>query len=382
MRMSFMPMVGKCRASLQQSKGAINAGSKYSAGGTAWHEVAERLIQKQPVNVNLISAKYGVPVETVTEALEAFQFLKKMGEPEEGHLHVYDWKTGWMEVDDPERNLQLIGYGLGATTMRDQLLPQAVHTESQIKYYHATGHPDLVIIGPGEITRVTVAIYYTKFREFRPHTFPIEELLEEWGPAVREIQDEALADDPEYTTGEHCSYCPGKPNCPALHKELLALGLNDPAISVRITDLSPSEAGRVYTAAKQAEKALASIFAAFRLYAETRGPVKLPNGKEWGTYEGEGNRKIDVVKGWDVLRARIPSHIGTCVKVSVGEVEKAAKANARADIEEMRKNKVTPPKGYIGKCVAALFNELERFGAISRPKKTFCGVIPEENDDD
>lgn len=211
---SSLYRIEECPASFKHSLDIPEPpSSPYSIEGTEAHDLAERILNgeevsepiPEPVQRYVDHVRASVPgpwarlyVERTVDAQEdvwgtADAIIVEFG----GTLKVIDLKYGQGVKVGPVNNPQCTAYLLGA-----------------LKEFEAT-HP----------TKAEVHIHQPRvFTDAKVWKIDdVEQFKKDAEERIQKIKDRALADDPEFKSGEHCRFCRGKLTCPKIKSEALAM---------------------------------------------------------------------------------------------------------------------------------------------------------------
>ena len=255
MRCSALPLATKCRGSYKLTEGY---GSEQSRLGQAFHEAARAKVLGLAIDKDSLRARFGLtdeemksidygiynitiripagamvladnkelrvylglsePEKKGLEELlkirelssmenEELQLLLKKameltGTPDLGIYHnqivtVADWKSGWGDVEDPETNNQIIGYGI--------LIVEAIKKAEQL-----------------EPKRIDLMIIQPKLNQVKAYSFTPEQLRQR-AEDIKQIIKEAEEGENDFTTGPWCSSCFKNMGCPAFAGQVRAL---------------------------------------------------------------------------------------------------------------------------------------------------------------
>lgn len=257
-------------------------------------------------------------------------------------LVVLDWKTGYADVDPANRNWQLWGYALALC--------------------RALG-----------LSKARVMIVYTKTGRVDSHDLDFEDLGDFAGrlaalhTRVPELQAaKKRGEQLDTREGSWCKHCPSKHLCPSKNGLLVQIASGGLAV-IGDAEMTPERArvayeqlGRIELLVKDAKKRLDT-------FVTDNGPIDLGNGRAYGRYAREGDRKIDANKATTVIReivgesAKEFESVAFERKTSQAAIERACKAIGGA-------------RGLKGK----IMKQLEAAGAVARPLEYPVGEAPIE----
>lgn len=372
-RMSFAPVWGHCPASLTEPGETVD--HSWMQAGRAWHKVRELLIEEKPIDRAALAAEYNVATEDIEEAEEACRAsLAKLGDFQAdtrnveievmypiyknnatwtwlvGHIDDVAWlaqdhpliidaKTGWGEVADPAKNLQLLCYLVAVDHASD-----------------------------GKCEKISVLVEYPRQKRASERY--------DFGPAeisgahdlISALAARALYGPREYRPGPHCQYCPAHTTCPAIGREIANLGAKAPAASA-IAALPVSELGPLMVKVKLLEGWLKGVKDAFKdRLMETGEIVPDGNGKAWAVrplalktvaLDAMGSDGKTTL-AW--MMERFGSSALSALNVSNGELEKVAAAGAEKKAPAIRQ----------------LWDELRDRGALIESQTTTLRMIAEK----
>ena len=220
MRCSALPLASKCRGSWKLTGGY---GSAQSRVGTAFHEFARAKALGIKIDPDSIKTQYALTEEEMKSINYAIYNITiknpegaliiaddkdliglnglLTGRPDLGIynnsvLTVVDWKGGFMDVEDPETNNQLLGYGV--------LILET-----------------LKISGQPEPKRIDLMIIQPKLNQVKAYSFTPEQLRAR-AEDIRRIIQEA-EEGGEFTTGPWCNACFKNMQCPAFAGQIQIL---------------------------------------------------------------------------------------------------------------------------------------------------------------
>lgn len=199
-------------------------------------------------------------------------------------VFVPDWKTGWSEVQPPERNKQLRFLALAAARAyrRDTALVEVVRIREDGSAWRLGAKLD-------EFDLAVIAA------ELRDLHFTIE---------ARRAQF-ARGEELEVHEGAWCRYCPAYVYCPAKTRLIRELGTgNDPAAQIARLDprraLDQEQLAHAWRKLKVAKGVLGRIEAGLREHAK-RHPIPLGDNAYLGLQEVTGNELLDGRIAWRVV---------------------------------------------------------------------------------
>jgi hypothetical protein len=228
-------------------------------------------------------------------ATEVFGTLDVLGLTDEAVL-VLDYKTGFKWFGPIEENYQLLFGALAACRAygRERALMAIIRINEE-------GHPYFLW---GEVGREELEAFAARLRA-----------LDE---RISELRLLAIGGEPlRPTWGDHCTYCPALPSCPA-HMTLARALTNPEDDTAGLPALTAETAPLYYVALKRGEKVLERIETSLKLYAE-QSPFELGGGWVYGKYPFP-NDEFDVVKALPLLKGYLgDAAIGTLQATIVKE---------------------------------------------------------------
>jgi hypothetical protein len=360
MRCSALPLATKCRGSYLLTQGY---GSEQSRLGSAFHEAARNKVLKQPIDKDSLRARYGLTDEELRsidygiynitiqipegamiladdkkmscyfglsnqekvqlehllsikelspkENDELQELLKKAhplsGTPDFGIYHkevvtVVDWKSGWGDVEDPETNNQVIGYGI-------LMVEELEKTGKIVKKIH------LVIVMP-------------RLNQVKAFVFTRDQLMAR-AKDIEQIIDEAEKGAEEFTTGPWCQSCFKSMNCPAFAGQIKTLAtfvepqdLTDPkAIEKSLRTLLPF--------AKSVKTISDKIQNLARVWVDKNGPLELGGGQTYAKVI-ENKLEVNAKKAFETMKEYFSEEsIWEIMGVSMTKVSALAVATKR-----------------------------------------------------
>jgi hypothetical protein len=358
MRCSALPLATKCRGSYLLTSGH---GSAQSRVGTAFHEAARAKVLDQPMDYESLRTRYGltdaemksidygiynimikIPLGAVVIADD-----KKMtglggkltGTPDLAIYHnktltVVDWKSGWGDVEDPETNNQLIGYGLIAVEIINASLKDAA--------------------GKGEIPdRIVLMVVLPRLDQVKTFVFTIDQLLAR-GKDIESIIDEAedRTKETQYTTGPWCNSCFKSMNCPAFAGQVVTFANFVSGKDVVITD--PEQALRVLLPLSKAVATVSrKIDELAKAWVDENGPLDLGAGQTYAKII-EDKQEVNAKKTFETLKEFFSEEeIWTVVSASWTKVSELAVATKRG-LSTIVKNRLIEV-GAITKVIAVKY---------------------------
>lgn len=339
MRISQFPKAQKCRASVMEESKIVRAGNDFTASGQAWHKVAHNYIANVPSNPELMAAFYGVEVSDLVEAIDKLAFVADFDASKiaPGTLIVWDYKSGFGEVDPPQRNTQLIAYGLGALRYLRMGLPwdliededkperSGLCAEEEVNCDGVIGHPDLFawnLDENNEITRIELIVIYPRRDGWTEKAVFDAKTFGEWGNALEQIARECRSENPEYRVGEHCSKCDARLTCPAVNRA--AISYRNPPAFDNFHELDPVEKGFNYETAKAVASVCDEVIKLVKNEVDAGREVRFSDGSVLAKVIKSRDRSIESAYDiWPLVDELPQEAFDSIVSVSVGALEKA-----------------------------------------------------------
>ncbi len=277
MRCSALPLASKCRGSWLLTQGY---GSEQSRVGQAFHEAAKAKVLNQEFDLESLRTRYaltdaelksvdsGVYNITIQIPKDALVLAdnkqltglggKLTGTPDLGIfanriLTVVDWKSGWGDVEDPETNNQVLGYG--------DLIFEALEA-----------------MGITEVDRIQLMIVQPRLNQIKSYVLTVDQLRARARDLER-IIDEAEKGEREYTTGPWCTSCFKNMNCPAFAGQVVTLAsFIEPGENVLVPDVE--RALRILLPVSKACATVSKkIDALAKAWVDKNGPLDLGAGQ-------------------------------------------------------------------------------------------------------
>ena len=298
MRCSALPLATKCRGSYKLTQGY---GSEQSRLGTAFHEAARAKVLGTKIDADSLRARYGLTDDEmrsidygiynitiqIPEGAMVLADDKKMsglggklnGTPDFGIYHkeivtVVDWKSGWGDVEDPETNNQVIGYGI--------LMVEELEKVGKL------------------VNKIHLIIVMPRLNQVKAVVIDRDKLMAR-AKDIEQIIDESEVSAEEFTTGPWCQSCFKSMNCPAFAGQVKTLAtfiepqdLTDPqAIEKALRTLLPF-AKCVGTVSKKIEN-LAKV------WVDKNGPLDLGAGQTYAKVV-ENKQAVNSKKAFETLK--------------------------------------------------------------------------------
>ena len=298
MRCSALPLATKCRGSYLLTQGY---GSVVSRLGTAFHEAARSKVLKQPIDKDSLRTRYGLTDEELRSIDYGIYNItiqipngamvsaddkqltglngKLKGTPDLAIYHnkvltVPDWKSGWGDVEDPETNNQVIGYGI-------LMVEELERTGNILEKIH------LIIVQP-------------RINQVKAFVFTRDQLMAR-AEDIKRIIDEAEKGAEEFTTGPWCQQCFKSMNCPAFAGQVKTLAafiepqdISDPqAIEKALRTLLPF--------AKSVKTISDKIQNLAKVWVDKNGPLELGGGQTFAKVI-ENKQEVNARKAFETMK--------------------------------------------------------------------------------
>ena len=252
------------------------------------------------------------------------------------HVFVGDLKTGRSDKTPAQKHWQLRTLAVMAAKLFER------HT-AKVALFHS---PD---IGPTWQSRATFDML--ELRAF-------EGELKRLGGRVIKAQSEVAAGKGQFTTGDHCRWCPARAACPA--QTTLIRRLVDGEVSQELRayrPLTPESAGQAYLQLKTIQKTLKEYEKQVYAFAKDNGPLPLGDGRAFGFLISDGNESVDASIATEVLTELYSEDVATTAIVPT--TTKTAIKNAIKPLIE---------RGKYAAAERALYAVLKARGALHRKK--------------
>jgi hypothetical protein len=257
----------------------------------------------------------------------------------EGHTVIPDYKSGRVEVDGPDDNLQTDLYAL--------LVARAESVWSDI-----------------------LTVIYQPWAEeaYRARTTPHdqESLNMVWDRVVV-ITDRIESSPTTYNPGGHCAYCKALKRCPEMAP---AIRMSAEAAPVSLFDATPEQRGEVAARVRMAEAWVTQIKAALRKFVETTGePIRVGND-ELGFVASEEDKVIIDHEMLCLLHDLFGNRYIEALKSSKSALQDLAVQAEQARYEAAGGISETRKRGWIGAAQKKIIDDLRAMGAIVKKPVT------------
>ena len=367
MRPSSLPLATHCRGSYLLGKGDSNQGggrnitNQFARLGNAFHELAKSKVMNQSADEDAIRHSYGLSEEemgdlkrmlnkidiTLPADAQAYaehhlasKILDLNGTPdlftvntETKHSCLIDFKSGFLDIEPPEGNYQMISYAL--------------------MIYENFG-----------METIECHIVQPRHGEIKSFTFT-KAFLEALIPEMKKIIAEAEQPNAPITTGPWCYACFACMKCPAFAGAVVKVceimfpdnvGIRpDEAVEAAIKKALPFVKAFARTAKKVEELA--------KVWVDLHGPLDLGGG--WVYQKALDTRQeISVEKALPILQEKFPKAVNDLLKITKTAIESVARK--------------TGIRGVYG----LVMKDLEGAGAlIEKPTTKYSFVNKGENTD-
>ena len=373
MRASSMPLAYKCRGSANLNKSESDAGprqnSVWGRMGTAFHELAYQKVVRGTIegfSLGDLAVKYGLSEEdtvdicrslakitiTIPEGADVYaeKFIesnkivsKHDGVPLRGTPDLFtvsretksgflgDWKSGWLDVDPPESNWQLISYIFIVFEIFDFL------------------------------ETIEAAIIQPRFNSVKTFVFT-RELVESMAGDLQTIVDEATDQQAPLTIGPWCHGCFSAMGCHAFSGQVIKIS------KMILPDMVFGEDKGTIQGILRESLPFAKAFMRIaeridnlaKAYCDIHGTLELGGGMQYAKTV-EAREEIDMATALPILRSKFPDSLDGSLKISKTALESLTKKKGE--------------RGAYGK----LMKELESHGAI-REKAIVKYVIKKQGE--
>ena len=325
MRCSALPLASKCRGSYKLTQGH---GSVASRMGTAFHELARAQVLHQPIDIVGVTVRYALTDDEI-RTLKAGLYNLIINIPEEAHvfaddkkltdlngkltgtpdLAVYhtktalivDWKFGFLDVEPPETNNQMISY---AIMFLEWLEKQGMEVDTF----------NLMIVQPrlGQVKSTTMTA----------------EQIRALAKDIETVIDEAEAEgEPEFVTGPWCAACFKSMGCPAFAGQVMALSKflvpgSELEVKTAVAAMLPFAKACAFMAKKIEDLAKA--------YVDKHGELDLGAGQKY-IKAIDQRKEVEVKKTLEILKEYFSEEdiFARCLSMSLTKVMTLAKETKR-----------------------------------------------------
>jgi hypothetical protein len=328
MRCSALPLVAKCPGSYHLTEGY---GSAVSRLGTAFHEAARAKVIGVPCDMESLALRYGLSDEEVAsinygiyniqiaipQGAKVFADDKQLtglsgklkGTPDfvvyvPESLTVVDWKSGWAEVEGPETNAQLIGYGL---LILEELENQKLKIPSTIHF---------VIVQP-------------KINKTKAYSCTLEQLLK-FKEDIISIIDNAENGLNKFVTGPWCNSCFKCMNCPAFAHQVRSLvNFVYPLDDINATRSVEESLRLALPFAKAALTMSRKITDLAKAWVDNNGPLDLGSGQLYAKVV-DVNKELKIKETYKVLQEYFSeAEIWDLLSISMSKITELARKTKR-----------------------------------------------------
>lgn len=280
-----------------------------------------------------------------------------------GMPEVWDYKTGWRNVDEVKTNLQVGAYALAVARAYD-----ADEVRARIKYLRGSWvQEDAVVFDGWDLETITERILAVKDQVRK----------------ARQMMEDFRAkrpgsDHPPVVTGRQCDYCPAVLYCPASKAltHVMSGGSGDLELELDRM-ITPENAGRALDYLKTIKALTGRIEGRIRAIAANH-TLTLADGKSFGWYE----RTVRTWDGKAVYGAlRDDPRFGQERALIGAEISATAASVERAIVAAKQAGLVGPKEGK--KVFREIADKLRSSGGLIEEKKEALGEFwPDEPDDE
>jgi len=297
MRCSALPLASKCRGSYKLTE---SHGSVQSRVGQAFHEAARAKVlgvafdkdslrtrfaltdaEMKDIDYGIYNITIRIPEGAIVIADD--KELTALGGKLTGKmdlgiyfneiLTIADWKSGWGDVEDPETNNQIIGYGvLGLEAMR------------------AAGKL---------VKRIDLMIIQPKLNQVKAYSHTPEKIIERANDILQIIK-EAEGEKCEFTTGPWCNSCFKNMNCPAFAGQIKALALLIEPQMIKVPDTEVA-LKKMLPFVKACATVGKKVEALAKAWVDQNGPLELGAGQMY-VRKVEDKQEIKAQEAFEVIR--------------------------------------------------------------------------------
>ena len=248
---------------------------------------------------------------------------------------VIDWKTGFADVEPAATNAQLWFYALAAARAlgKERAIVRIIYTKTGVIDEHELDALDLVDFA-GSLERLHRQVAERQAAKHRG------EVLE-----TRE--------------GSWCKHCASKHVCASKTGLLVQIAEKGLAV-IGDTEMTPARAVKAYEQLVLIEQLVKDARARLTTFVEDQGPIDLGNGRMFGRYHKEGNRKLDADAAVQAIRE--------VVGEPAEEFEQLAieRSTSQAAIERAAKAVAGAGRGAATKLKAAVLKRIDELGGMKR----------------
>lgn len=342
MRASALPLAAKCRGSFtigSEDDSGPRQNSSFGRMGTAFHEIAYARIMNGVVDFSTIATKYGLTQEEADDLRRGVEKINLSippgfeihgeqqlqhpemnlrGSPdfwavsrETNHMIVMDWKSGWLDVEPPESNWQIIAYIM------------------------------LLLVLYDFVETIEAHIVQPRYNQVKSFTFT-RDLIRQLEPDIRMIIAESEVENAPITTGPWCHSCFKSMKCPAFAGAIVKIsGLIFP-------DLVPMEEGKeladmktilakALPFAKSFDRISKHIQELAKAYVDIHGELDLGGGLVFGK-QVDIKEEIDFATALPILREKFNNSVDSKLKITKNAIKELAQQTKKrgAYIEIMK----------------------------------------------
>lgn len=353
-RVSSLPRIFKCAASLAPVKISINGSNPAAADGTAAHEVLQGLPSSgiQWDKIPAIAAKHGANPDEV-RMLSAMG-AKLWNQVKDSFLGAMTEVRLEIPITD---EFQLVGHAdLIAVSSRAIRVGDYKTGRKDSDYHHQlVGYAALALLASEDIDEASATILWVREQEIENWTLD-RAAAEAWLKELRWI----LAGRDTFRPGSHCAYCPRNHECEAanalVRRDIAAI--TDKSLAARLEcDLATMPHEEVIAALHKADlvvKYAERVRAAVKAHIEAHGDIIAPGARL--TVVSEERRELDPLAAWPILEQLDfkDEDLARVMKLSISKIEQVLRDRA--------------PKGEKKRAVEHLGELLQASNAVIKTK--------------
>lgn len=175
-----------------------------------------------------------------------------------------------------------------------------------------------------EVETVTSHFGWLRTQELESYTMTMDRAVE-WAKELGAVRTW----DGAFHPGDHCTGCKRRPMCPAheaMNKQSLAVLAGGP---VDLATIPSPELAKLYRRLLPLAKQVEQLQEAIKAEGDARGGIDDGEGRVLHYKQVNGPRKVDVLKAWPVLTAKLTDEeLAPCLTVKISDVEAAVATKA------------------------------------------------------
>lgn len=200
-------------------------------------------------------------------------------------------------------------------------------------YYHqVAGYSTCILLTWPEVEQVVFTVVWCRDFEAETYTFTREVVLD-W---AAHFQRQVVERQAQYTTGEHCAYCPRSHSCPAItalaRRDVAIFGADGALETIKqgLMDLPSQELVDFFRRVKVVEVFAKGARESIRNEVRQRNaPQDAGDGTELVIVEQNGPRRIDPALAWEELSKRLTqAELAQVTEISASAVDVIVATNA------------------------------------------------------